>query len=1220
MARVQPVATPLSVAEPAALPPAPVEDVPGAAPTMGGELPEDVTPLTARFTPRRLDVPRVRPGRAAGFTFDGSKRGWVVRLPESSRQHLLTPSYGGGHVYVGGGFESHQLYAIDASSGRIDWMAAAPDGGPTAAILDDDKVLFNTESCTLFALDAATGTPRWSRWLGDPLMSQPASTNGRVFSGHVRDGGGYGFTAMDLDDGHVLWTRWISADVMNAPVLDGESVYFTTMDGVVWRFDQATGRRVWRQRLGATSAPWLLGDALHVARRTSVEREGATTRGEQSVVLSVADGSLLHAFDGVPGRFVGGRPDAAGTPAGWAYEGSRPTIVDGRLYQTIGDEVQSRDATTGELLWRRRYTHEVGHRPASPPAVAGGQLVFGTREGVLYGLDIDTGMTTFAYDVGAPIAAQPTVASGWVYAATTRGNVVGLEIADASMGGWHMWGGDARHNGPTAEPVVELAATADEGGPTEGTMRLRDAPADGELEGFPLTATNVHARVSEFVARVTVEQTFENPYERAIEAVYLFPLPDDAAVDAMELRVGERTIRGQIRERVEAVREYRAARERGALASLLEQERPNLFRQSVANVPPGQSIRVVLSYTQALPYEEGSYRFGFPMVAGPQYAPTAGEANEDGSTPIAVGGAREDRVTVSIDAALGGSLREVSSPTHSVEVERRGERAAHVSLVETAPDHDLEVRFAVAGDEPSVSVLANARADRDTGYLSLLVHPRLAVPTAEVTPRELVVVLDTSSSMRGRPFELAKAAALRAIAGLRPTDTFRVVRFSDRASELSPTPLPATPENVERARALVSSMTALGSTEMRRGVSAALAPPIEDGRLRVVVLMTDGYVGNEAEVLREVNAALGHSRVFAFGVGAVVNRYLLSRLAEIGRGDLSVVTPTESPEAAADAFVERLETPYLTDVRVDWGALAVSNVYPRRVPDLYADRPLVVHGRYAHGGRGEITIRGRIAGQPFEQKVDVELPETGAERPELESLWARARIRDLMTEMALRPTDALREEVTRVGLEHSLMTQWTAFIAIDDGAALPNGVDYGGQARRVGPGGSVGGLGLVGYGRGGGGTGYGTIGIGSFGTIGHGAGVAARQIRIPQIRTGTAEVRGSLSREVIQRVVRRQLPAVRYCYEQRLATAPNLQGRLTVAFIVAPDGSVSAANVAQSTLTDETTEACVLAVIRRMQFPMAEGGGPVGVNYPFVFQIPDDPPYAPELPRPLPDL
>ena len=170
--------------------------------------------------------------------------------------HLLTPSYGGGRVYVGGGFGSHQLYALDAASGRIDWMAAAPDGGPTAAILDDDKVLFNTESCTLFALDAATGTPRWSRWLGDPLMSQPASTNRRVFSGHVRDGGGYGFTAMDLDDGHVLWTRWISADVMNAPVLDGESVYFTTMDGVVWRFDQATGRRVWRQRLGATSAPW----------------------------------------------------------------------------------------------------------------------------------------------------------------------------------------------------------------------------------------------------------------------------------------------------------------------------------------------------------------------------------------------------------------------------------------------------------------------------------------------------------------------------------------------------------------------------------------------------------------------------------------------------------------------------------------------------------------------------------------------------------------------------------------------------------------------------------------------------------------------------------------------------------------------------------------------------------------------------------------------------
>jgi len=1171
---------------------------------LGDELPEDIEALASRFVPRPLPLPNVRPGRAAGFTFDGSRRGWVVRLPEPQRMRLLTPSYGDGRVYIGGGFGSHQLYALDAQSGRIDWRAAAPDGGPTAAILEDDKVLFNTESCTLFALDAETGRARWSRWLGDPLMSQPAAANGRVFSGHIRDGGGYGFTAMDLDDGRVLWTRWISADVMNAPVLDENDIYFTTMDGVVWRLDQATGRRVWRQRLGATSAPWILHDSLHVARvRRSLADDadgGAPSgRGEQSVVLSLEDGSLIREHRSVPGRFAAGRPDRGGVEDGWAFEGSRPTIIDGRLYQTIGNEVQSRDAETGELLWRRSYAHEVRRRPASPPAVAGGQLVFGTQEGVLYGLDIDTGITTWAYEVGAPVTAQPTVAGGWVYAATTRGTVVGLQVADPSMGGWHMWGGDARHNGAVLEERVSPQA-ADGERPTEGVLQLRERSSEGEPTGFSLTGTRVRARVSEFVARVRVEQTFSNPYERAIEAVYMFPLPDDAAVYAMELRVGDRVIRGQIRERSQAVREYRSARERGVLASMLEQERPNLFRQSIANLAPGAEVRVVLSYTQALPYEEGAYRFDFPMAAGPRFR--AGE--------------RSDRVSVEIDAALGGTLRGVSSPTHDLEVHRSNANRARVSLSEVAPDGDLEVRFAVAGDEPSLSVLASARAQTEGGYVSLLVHPRLSVPSEEVTPRELVVVLDTSSSMRGRPFEMARAAALRSIEGLREQDTFRIVRFSDRASEMSPAALGATPANIERARAHLSEMMALGTTEMRRGVQAALEPPTEPDRLRVVVLMTDGYIGNEAEVLREVEAQLGQSRVFAFGVGSTVNRYLLSRLAEVGRGDLSVVRPSESPETAAETFVERISTPYLTDLTVDWGDLPISDVYPRRIPDLFADRPLLLHGRYARAAQGQVTLRGRIAGHAFSQTMDVTLP-ASSRRPEVASLWARTRIRDLMTEMALRPTDALREEVTGIGIEHALMTQWTAFIAVDDTDTLPSNVDYGGAGRRMGAGGTYGSgsLGLIGTGRGAGGVGYGSGG----GSYGFGSRMATRAVSVPRVRTGTAQVRGSLSREVIQRIVRRQLNRVRYCYERRLATRPGLEGSLTVAFVIGVDGSVQSAAVTRSTLADPPTETCITDVIRRLRFPTSDSNL-IGVNYPFVFEVPETPPYRPALARPLPAL
>ena len=1030
--------------------PPPVADLAGAAaqppePT----VPEDTVALASRMAPRHLDIPSTRTGQTNRFVFDGFHRGWFARTP-NGQQQLLTPIYGQGKVFVGGGFSSNSVYAYDARTGEREWSASAPDGGPSAAILEDGKILFNTESCTLFAVDARTGRQRWSRWLGDPLMSQPAAAHGLVFSGHILDGqspGGlqtgttgygtgdgrrYGLTAMSLGNGAPRWTRAIDGDVMNAPILDGEDVFITTMSGTVYRMEQRTGRVRWHRRLHATSAPWLDDDEVHVTVR---ERVAGGDIVEKAVVLDRERGETTHEHEPVPASFVAGRPDP-GVQQGWSYEGSRSTVVEGRVYQTIGNEVHCRDADSGELLWRRRYTADTRARPASPPAIAGSQLVFGTRDGVLFGLDIDTGMTAWAYDVGEPIASQPTVGHGWVYASTVRGGVVALEVSDVSFDGWHMWGGNAQHNGRVM--ATEPPADEDER-PSEGTLQLGSDARRGEVAGFPLRGTRVTAQVSGFVARVQVEQTFQNPYDRPVEAVYLFPLPDDAAVDAMELRAGDRVVRAQIRRRHEAQQEYREARDRGVLASLLEQERPNLFRQSVANIRPGDEVRVTLSYTQALPYEAGSYRFVYPMVAGPRYEPD--HPDEEGAAAagtqqvvLTPGGERPDRVEVTIDANLGVSLGEVTSPTHRLDVRRDSPESVHVTLSETArPDRDLDVRFPVAGAAPTVAVLASPPEGENAGHFSLSLHPRLDVPDDEVMARELVFVVDTSSSMHGRPMELAKAAMQRAIAGLRPTDTFRVLSFSDTTSALSTEALSATPANLARARRFVDGMQALGATEMLRGVRAALEPATEDGRMRIVLLMTDGFIGNETEVFREVHERLGQSRVFAFGVGSAVNRYLLTRLAEVGRGDAQVVTLDESPEAAADAFHARIARPYLTDLSIDWGELGVRDAYPRRLPDLYADRPLVVHARYGSGGSGPVVIRGRIAGRAFEQTVSVVLPSAGPERPELESIWARTRIRDLMTAMALQPNDELVEEVTDLGLRHHLLTQWTAFLAIDEG-------------------------------------------------------------------------------------------------------------------------------------------------------------------------------------------
>lgn len=1217
--------TATSAAEASVVAPFAVEEIPGAAaPTSGDEVPEHIIALASRLEPRPLNIPRVRSGRARSFTFDGERKGWFARLPEG-RQNLVTPTYGRGRVYLGGGFESHQVYALNAHTGRFDWIAAAEDGGPTAAILVEDKLLFNTESCTLFVVDADDGHLLWKRWLGDPLMSQPAAANGRVFSGHISDSGGYRFTALDLATGRPQWSRRITADVMNAAVLDDESVYFTTMDGVVWRLEQETGRVTWRKRLRATSAPWLDGDQLHVARRHRGEVDGRRQRMERNVVLGKADGETQREDAPVEARFVRGRPDAAGVPAGWGYEGSRPTIVDGRSYQTIGDEVHARDARSGELLWRRQYTRRVRRRPATPPAVAGGQLVFGTRDGELFGLDIDTGLTAWAYDVGEPITSQPTVAGGWVYASTTRGGVVGIEVGDRSLDGWHMWGGNAAHNGAVEGGGAASADRADDTDddaprPTEGALLLRGDAREGELAGFPLSGTRVDARVTGFVARVEVEQTFENTFERPVEAVYLFPLPDDAAVDAMQLRVGDRVVRGQIRERAEARREYRSARRRGVLASLLEQERPNLFRQSVANIAPGQAVSVMLSYTQVLPYEEGSYRFVYPMVAGPRYTPplsaggeAAGEAGDEPeagqeatpTAPIVRSEARRDRVDIHLRADLGVPVAEVASPTHDVDVARTDDRRVAVRVGAVAPDRDLDVRFRVAGDAPAAGLLASAPTADDAGFVSLVVHPRLSVPDDEVMGRELVFVVDTSSSMAGRPLELAKAAMAHALEGARAQDTLRLVRFSDAASELSDEPLEATPENVERAKAWVRELRALGATEMKRGLSAALTPAVPDERVRLVVLFTDGYIGGEAEILREVDAELGQARLFPFGVGSAVNRFLLTRLAEVGRGDLQVVTPSESPVAAAEALERRIGRPYLTDVSIDWGGLPIHDVYPRRAPDLFADRPLVVHGRFSQGGTGTITLRGRIAGRPFEQEVPIELPgaESGQRRQELASTWARTRIRDLMTSMALRPSEALREEVQRLGLEHHLVTQWTSFVAVDErtrvdpasgslrvhqASTLPSGADYGGVARRTARRSAS------------------SVSASSAGYVvssdAYGAGLLmAQPSRSVVARAAAANVTGSLSREVVRRVISAQSNRIRSVYERRLRNDAELAGRLVVRFAIAANGTVQTATVASSTLGAPGLEQEILAVLRTLTFPATDSGGLVVVSYPFVF-------------------
>lgn len=386
-----------------------------------------------------LQLPRPPAGAAAVFTFADGRKGWVARIPETAQ--LPSVAYGGGRIFVSGGFDSRSFYALDAGDGHMLWASQQlEDNGPTAPTFEDDRVIFNTESCTLFAIDARSGRKLWFRTLGDPTLAQPSVADGLVFASHPSDAGGQALSALRIENGRRVWQRPIDAELLAAPIVAGGALYAATLSGRVYRFEARTGKRSWSKPLLATSAPWVVGDELFLSRRAGDK--------EEQVVVSAETGQLLRAHRAVRAGYLADVPrDMDSWQKVWGFEGSRPVVVDGVRYEGTGDSIQASDVTTGEAFWTRRHPKGGRARSLGAVAVAGSQVVVASRAGQLYGLDIDTGYTLWSYDLGKPITAQPIIARGWIYATTTDGQVVALNVADASLDGWHMWGGSPSHNG-----------------------------------------------------------------------------------------------------------------------------------------------------------------------------------------------------------------------------------------------------------------------------------------------------------------------------------------------------------------------------------------------------------------------------------------------------------------------------------------------------------------------------------------------------------------------------------------------------------------------------------------------------------------------------------------------------------------------------------------------------------------------------------------------------
>lgn len=611
---------------------------------------------------------------------------------------------------------------------------------------------------------------------------------------------------------------------------------------------------------------------------------------------------------------------------------------------------------------------------------------------------------------------------------------------------------------------------------TQGALRVK---TEDEIVECPLKHTDVKVIISGFIARVTVTQTFDNPFDEKIEAVYVFPLPHTAAVDDMTMVIGERRIVGLMKRRDEARAVYERAIEQGATASLLEQERPNIFAQSVGNIKPGEEIHIEISYVDVLNYDMGSYEFHFPMVVGPRYIPGTptskkpdlpkelkGKVGEiegpkveepmEGADPSGTGWSPDTTrvpdasritppvlkpgyrtghdVSLSVSLEAGVPIKDIKIVNHKAMLKRIGASGAvaEISPEDSIPNRDFVMKYAVVGEKPEMAVLAHSKG-ADQGYFMLMIQPKLDEELAKAPPREVFFVVDVSGSMSGEPTEKVKEAMRHFFRLSKPDDTVQVITFAGSANKLFEKPVPATEDNVSRALNFTQQIRSGGGTEMLKGIRMVLNEPVDPERVRIVVMLTDGYIGNEAEIIEEVGKRAGDQvRFWAIGIGSSPNRFLIDGVAKQGGGMSSVIELNTDPKELVSQIVERIHRAQLAKIQIDWNELPISEIFPRRIPELWAGRPVILFGRYAEGGKTQIELSGVAEGTPLSYSLDVTLPREQPKHGVLSKMWARKKIEDISAQMYYADTPEVVEEITQVALSYRLMSQYTSFVAVDE--------------------------------------------------------------------------------------------------------------------------------------------------------------------------------------------
>ncbi|BBO84245.1 inter-alpha-trypsin inhibitor domain-containing protein [Desulfosarcina ovata subsp. sediminis] len=585
-----------------------------------------------------------------------------------------------------------------------------------------------------------------------------------------------------------------------------------------------------------------------------------------------------------------------------------------------------------------------------------------------------------------------------------------------------------------------------------GGVHAAEAQTDGELlspyffvesdgegqEHFPLKSTAVEAAISGVVADVTVTQTYANTGTGPINARYVFPAGTRAAVHGMRMTVGEEVIEARIKAREEARKTFADAKTEGKRASLLEQQRPNVFSMDVANIMPGETIAVELHYSELLVPEEGMYQFVFPTVVGPRYStiPAAGADDHHQwlRNPYLTEG-RESTSTFDIQVTLAGGLpiQQVACPSHATDVAWAGPSQAHITLASGEShggNRDFILDYRLSGDRIHSGLMLYEGETEN--FFMLMVQPPVRVVPEAMPPREYIFVLDVSGSMRGFPLDTAKLLMKDLLDGLRPEDRFNVILFAGAARIFAPRSVAADPVQIQAAVQFIDNQQGGGGTELARALETGLALPHDDGQARTMVVVTDGYIAAEKTVFGLIADQVGRCNLFAFGIGSSVNRHLIEGLACAGQGEPFMVTEPQNAAAVAARFRRYIEAPLLTDIKIDMDGFDAYDVEPLQQADLFAQRPLIVSGKWRGVPSGTIVVRGTTGDGPHAESFDVSAAMPSDDNRALPFLWARRRLQRLSDFSADEDDEAIQGQVTRIGLTYKMLTAHTSFVAVHE--------------------------------------------------------------------------------------------------------------------------------------------------------------------------------------------